>query len=30
MRAASAAVARAGLGIAADLTVVHYAGGDPV
>ena len=30
MRAASAAVALAGLGIAAYLTVVHYAGGDPV
>ncbi len=30
MRAASAAVALAGLAISAYLTIVHYAGGDPV
>ena len=30
MRLAAAAVALAGLGIAGYLTVVHYAGGDPV
>ena len=30
MRAAAIAVALAGLGIAAYLTVVHYAGGEPV
>jgi len=30
MRAAAAAVALTGLGIATYLTVVHYAGGDPV
>ena len=30
MRAASAAVALAGLAISAYLTIVHYAGGEPV